>query len=53
MLSALSNLIAPDRLRCYLNKVDLPTSVKTLQTLWDYRRKHREREEWVPNAEGR
>lgn len=44
------------RLRCYLNKVDLPTAVKTLQTLWDYRegiRKHREREEWVPNAEGR
>ena len=44
------------RLRCYLNKVDVPTSVKTLQTLWDYRegiRKHREREEWVPNAEGR
>lgn len=44
------------RLRCYLNKVDPLTSVKTLQALWEYRegiRKHREREEWVPNAEGR
>lgn len=44
------------RLRCYLNKVDLPTSVKTLRALWDYRegvRKHRSRAEWVPNAEGR
>lgn len=44
------------RLRCYLNKVDLPTSLKTLQALWDYRegvRKHRARDEWVPNAEGR
>lgn len=44
------------RLRCYLNKVDLPTSIKTLQALWDYRegvRKHRGRDEWVPNAEGR
>jgi hypothetical protein len=25
------------RLRCYLNKVDLATTVKTLQALWDYR----------------
>jgi hypothetical protein len=44
------------RLRCYLNKVDLATSVKTLRALWEYRegvRKHRSREEWVPNAEGR
>lgn len=44
------------RLRCYLNKVDLATSIKTLQTLWEYRearRKDRGREEWVANAEGR
>lgn len=44
------------RLRCYLNKVDLATAVTTLRALWDYReglRKHRGREEWVQNAEGR
>lgn len=44
------------RFRCYLNKVDLPTAVRTLRALWDYRegaRKHRGREEWVENAEGR
>jgi hypothetical protein len=44
------------RLRCYLNKVDLSTAVKTLQALWEYReikRKDRGREEWVNNAEGR
>ena len=44
------------RLRCYLNKVDLATAVKTLQALWEYRearRKDRGREEWVSNAEGR
>jgi hypothetical protein len=44
------------RLRCYLNKVDLATSVKTLKALWDYRettRKDRGRSEWVNNAEGR
>lgn len=44
------------RLRCYLNKVDLATSIKTLQALWDYRetkRKDRGRDEWVNNAEGR
>lgn len=44
------------RLRCYLNKVDLATSVKTLQALWEYRetrRKDRDLEEWVNNAEGR
>ena len=42
------------RLRCYLNKVDLATSVKTLNTLWEYReaiRKASKREEWVENAE--
>lgn len=44
------------RLRCYLNKVDLATSIKTLQALWEYRearRKDRGRDEWVDNAEGR
>lgn len=44
------------RLRCYLNKVDLATAVKTLKALWDYReatRRDRRREEWVENAEGR
>src|SRR5688572_23905796 len=44
------------RLRCYLNKVDLPTSVQTLRVLWKYReelRRGQGREEWVPNAEGR
>lgn len=44
------------RLRCYLNKVDLATSIKTLKALWDYRegsRKHTGREEWFENAEGR
>ena len=44
------------RLRCYLNKVDLPTSVNTLRVLWRYRedmRRDSGREEWVPNAEGR
>lgn len=44
------------RLRCYLNKVDLATSVKTLKALWDYRemtRKDQGRAEWVNNAEER
>jgi len=44
------------RLRCYLNKVDMATSVNTLQILWKYRerlRQQMEREEWVANAEGR
>ncbi|MFM0034009.1 restriction endonuclease [Paraburkholderia strydomiana] len=44
------------RLRCYLNKVDLATSVKTLKTLWKYREEVRTlhgREDWVQNAEGR
>jgi hypothetical protein len=44
------------RLRCYLNKVDLATSIKTLKALWKYReaaRKGSRREEWVDNAEGR
>lgn len=45
-----------NRLRCYLNKVDLPTSLKTLEALWDYRetkRKDRGRAEWVRDAEVR
>lgn len=44
------------RLRCFLNKVDLKTTVKTLRALWDYResiRKDNGRDEWVTNAEGR
>ncbi|SOY78674.1 conserved hypothetical protein [Cupriavidus taiwanensis] len=44
------------RLRCYLNKVDLATAVKTLKSLWDYReatRRDRRRKEWIENAEGR
>lgn len=44
------------RLRCYLNKVDLATAVKTLKALWDYReatRRDQGKEEWVENAEGR
>lgn len=44
------------RLRSFLNRVDLPTSSKALRSLWEYReakRKSREREEWVVNAEGR
>lgn len=44
------------RLRCYLNKVDLATSVKTLEVLWEYReasRKGSQRQERVANAEGR
>jgi len=44
------------RLRCYLNKVDLPTCVNTLRVLWKQRESLRidqGRAEWVPNAEGR
>jgi Restriction endonuclease len=44
------------RLRCYLNKVELATAVRTLKALWDYRentRRDRRRGEWVDNAEGR
>ncbi|WP_322059371.1 restriction endonuclease [Paraburkholderia sp. J63] len=44
------------RLRCFLNKVDLATSVRTLKVLWKYREAVRleiGREEWVQNAEGR
>lgn len=45
-----------NRLRCYLNKVDLATSVKTLEALWEYReakRKDQGRAEWVRDAEER
>ena len=43
------------RLRCFLNKVDLPTTVRTLNAFWEYReakRQLRDRQEWVKNAEG-
>ena len=43
------------RFRCFLNKVDLPTAVKTLKALWKYRKAVRQsqgRDEWVTNAEG-
>ncbi len=43
------------RLRCFFNKVDLPTAVQTLNALWEYREAKRlllDREEWVKNAEG-
>lgn len=44
------------RLRCFLNKVDLASSVRTLKALWEYRetdRRDRGEAEWVKNAEGR
>lgn len=44
------------RLRCFLQKVDAPTVVKTLKALWAYReakRQHQGKAEWVENAEGR
>jgi hypothetical protein len=44
------------RVRCFLNKVDLATTVHALRALWDYRenmRRDRSRAEWVNNAEGR
>ncbi len=44
------------RLRCYLQKVDAPTAVKTLNALWEYReavREHRGRPETVKNAQAR
>ena len=43
------------RLKCFLNKVDLLTAIKTLRALWEYRegvRKLQGKAEWVPNAEG-
>lgn len=44
------------RLRCFLQKVDVPTVVKTLRALWEYREAIRQRdakEETVENAQGR
>lgn len=44
------------RLRCYLQKVDVPTVVRTLKVLWEYReaiRMQAKKEESVENAEGR
>lgn len=40
------------RLRCFLNKVDRATAIRTLQALWVYREATREKE-WAENAEGR
>lgn len=44
------------RLRCYLQKVEIPTVVKTLRALWEYREAIRMRDgkaEDVENAQGR
>ena len=44
------------RLRCFLQKVDVPTVVRTLNALWEYReaiRMQAKKEESVENAEGR
>ena len=44
------------RLRCYLQKVNIPMVVRTLNALWEYREAIRQRdgkEETVENAEGR
>lgn len=44
------------RLRYFLQKVDVPTVVKTLKSLWEYReakRQHQGNAEWVMNAERR
>lgn len=44
------------RLRCYLQKVDIPTVVRTLKVLWEYReaiRQQAKKAESVENAEGR
>lgn len=44
------------RLRCYLQKVDIPAVVKTLKALWEYReavRMHEGKAETVNNAQGR
>lgn len=44
------------RVRCFLNKVDLATAVRTLQALWQYRENNRRDtgvDEWMENAEGR
>lgn len=44
------------RLRCFLQKVDITTAVRTLRALWEYREAIRQRDgkaETVPNAQGR
>ncbi len=44
------------RLRCYLQKVDAQTVVRTLRALWEYReavREHRGKTETIENAQGR
>ena len=44
------------RLRCFLQQVDIPTVVRTLKALWEYREAIRERDgkkDAVANAEGR
>lgn len=44
------------RLRCFLQKVDVPTVVRTLKALWEYRealRMQAKKAESVENAEGR
>lgn len=43
------------RLRCFLNKVDLATSIKALNTLWELRealRLRASRKDWVEDAHG-
>jgi hypothetical protein len=44
------------RLRCYLQKIDAATAVKTLKALWEYReavREHRDKPETIKNVHGR
>ncbi|WP_296504521.1 restriction endonuclease [Rhodoferax sp.] len=44
------------RLRCFLQKVEVPTVVQTLRALWEYReakRQHIDKAETVGNAQGR
>lgn len=44
------------RLRCFLQKVDLLTVIRTLKTLWEYReavRQHDGKSETIQNAQGR
>lgn len=44
------------RLRFFLRTVNLPTAIRTISALWEYReisRKQKREPEWVENAEGR
>lgn len=44
------------RLRCFLQKVDVPTVIRTLKALWEYREAIRQRDgkpETAQNAQGR